>query len=340
MNAPEMTYLDPVAARSLASRVLRALGTPESVADQVAHSLILAQQMGHDSHGIVRLREYASFVERGLVVPDATPQVVRAAGAVRVIDGNHGWGQIACRLAVKEAVAVARETGCVTVTVRNANHVGRIGEYVEELAAANLVGLMWCNSDPCVAPFGGVERMLGTNPFAAAVPTMEQPVVVDFATAAIAEGKVRVAKVTEASIPSGAVIDSTGRESTDPNAFYDGGALRPFGQHKGYALSLLIELLGGGLSGGHPSVTDRYISGNGVVLIALDPTFFVEQSDFLRDTTEAVHAIRLSRAANPNQPVLVPGDIELNAAQQRSSELPVASEIWNDITNLLHELTR
>ncbi len=339
MTSSDIVMVAPAEARELALRVLQALGTGADAAAVVAGSLVSAQLAGHDSHGIVRLREYASFVDRGLAVPSASPEVVRASGAVRVIDGNRCWGQLACRLAVQEAESVAQSQGCAVVTIRNANHVGRIGEYVEQLADAGLVGMLWCNADPCVAPFGGVERMLGTNPFAAGVPTHGAPVVVDFATAAIAEGKVRVARATGADVSPGAIIDRDGRESTNPNAFYEGGALLPFGQHKGYALSLLIELLGGGLSGGHPSVTDRYVWGNGVVLIAMDPSFFVDPKDFLDDTTDAVRIITASRPADPLRPVMAPGDLERAWADEREQALPIAAAIWNDITALLEERT-
>lgn len=326
-----------VEAEVAAVDVLMKLGTPADRAAEVAHSLVLAQTVGHDSHGLVRLREYASFVDRGLVVPDAEPEVISSRGASIMIDGHHGWGQIAGQAAVAAGLERARELGVALVTVRNCNHVGRIGEYVDQIAEQGLIGMMWCNSDPCVAPFGGKERMLGTNPFAVSIPTTNEPVIVDFATASIAEGKLRVARAAGAEIASGSVVDKDGNPSTNPHDFYDGGALLPFGGHKGYGLSLAIELLGGALSGGHPSVNENYVSGNGVMLIVIDPDFFVGSEAFLADTTEATEVITASTPSTPSGKVLLPGDVERAHAARNGHQIAMSSAIWDDVSALRDE---
>ncbi|WP_167050574.1 Ldh family oxidoreductase [Salinibacterium sp. ZJ77] len=329
-----MTVAD---AEALATQILVSLGTPHAPAVEVARSLVLANVVGHESHGLVRLREYASFVERGRVIPDAAPRVISDRGAAVMIDGQHGWGQTAAHFAVGVAADRARELGAAVVTIRNCNHVGRIGEYVDELTRSGLVGIMWCNADPCVAPFGGAERMLGTNPFAVGVPTESEPVVVDFATASVAEGKLRVARASGTQAPPGAVVDRNGAATTDPNDFYNGGALLPFGAHKGYGLSLIVELIGGALSGGHPSVNADYIAGNGVVLIAIDPAFFVGADAFLADTTEATQKIAASRPAREGDRVLLPGDVERMQAQKNTATITMADAIWADVVALRDE---
>lgn len=324
-------------AEDLATQILVSLGTPLAGAQDVARSLVRANVVGHESHGLVRLREYASFVERGRVIPDAAPVIASNRGGAVMVDGQHGWGQIAAHFAVGVAAEKARELGVALVTIRNCNHVGRIGEYVDELTRAGLVGMMWCNADPCVAPFGGAERMLGTNPFAVAVPTQSEPVVVDFATAAVAEGKLRVARASGTQAPAGAVVDRNGAPTTDPNDFYEGGALLPFGEHKGYGLSLIVELIGGALSGGHPSVNDAYEAGNGVVLIAIDPEFFVGAEAFLADTAEATEKVAASRPAREGHRVLLPGDVERMQAQKNSATITMADAIWADVVALRDE---
>ncbi|MGM7679148.1 Ldh family oxidoreductase [Microbacterium sp. A94] len=337
MSQAENRTIAVADAEEAAVDILMKLGTPADRAAEVAHSLVLAQIVGHDSHGLVRLREYSSFVDRGLVVPDAEPEVISSRGAAIMIDGHHGWGQVASHAAVVAGVKRARELGVAVVTVRNCNHVGRIGEYVDQIAEQGLVGMMWCNSDPCVAPFGGAERMLGTNPFAVSVPTANEPVIVDFATASVAEGKLRVARAAEVEVAPGSVVDKDGQPSTNPNDFYNGGALLPFGAHKGYGLSLAIELLGGALSGGHPSVNESYVSGNGVVLIVVAPDFFVGSEAFLADTTEATEVITASTPSTPGGKVLLPGDVERAHAAKNVDQITMSSAIWDDVSAILAE---
>lgn len=321
-----------------ATDILRELGTPAAQAHDVAESLVEANRVGHESHGIVRLLEYSSFVERGVLDPAATPRIAHRSGAVTVVDGNHGWGQVAARFTADQAARAARDFGVGIATLRNGNHIGRIGEYVERMAADGIASIIWCNADPAVAPFGGKERMLGTNPFATGIPVEdENPFVMDIATATVAEGKLRVARAAGLSIEPGAVIDADGADSLDPNAFYDGGALRAFGGHKGYALSAFIEILGGALSGNHPSATSRYREGNGVVMIGIDPAAFAA-ADFAIDVRETVQALRDSAPAHSGTSVLIPGDIEASLRAERSVEVPITDKIWADVLSLREEL--
>lgn len=317
-----------------AARILQKVGTPQDDAISVADSLILAQEAGHASHGVIRLIEYTSFVKKGTVVPNARPTVISEKGATLAIDGHWGWGQIACKHALEIALQKIKEFGTVTITVKNVNHIGRLGEYVEKLAEQNLVSLMWCNSDPSVAAYGGKDRLFGTNPFAAGIPTSEKPVVIDFATAASAEGKLRVARANKQAIPTGMVIDKYGKDSTDPESFYAGGALLPFGGHKGYCMSLMIELLGGALSGGHPATSSRYSRGNGTVLVVIDPRFFVPENSFIQDIDESVGKIKGATPVDSSRPILMPGDVENAQRLQNQPQIVISKAIWESILDL------
>jgi uncharacterized oxidoreductase len=315
-------------------RILELNGTPSPYAFSVADSLIQAQEAGHASHGIIRLLEYSKFVETGLVIPDAAPSVIQESSSTFVIDGGWGWGQISCKLAVEMAIARAHDNGVMAFTVKSCNHIGRLGEYVELLAEKSLIGIMFCNSDPSVAAYGGKTRLLGTNPFAASIPTSGKPIVLDFATAASAEGKLRVARATGAKIKDGIVVDKDGKSSTDPETFYAGGALLPFGEHKGYGLSLLIELLGGALSGNHPGLSKNYKAGNGAVLIVLNPRNFQTYENFLTDIDETSEVIRHSAPVDPKSPILLPGDVENITREGNKAGILLDATIWESILDL------
>jgi uncharacterized oxidoreductase len=206
------------------------------------------------------------------------------------------------------------------------------------LAAKDLVSMMWCNADPSVAAYGGKDRLFGTNPWAAGIPSDDVPVVIDFATATSAEGKLRVARANGSSIPIGTVIDKEGRDSTNPQDFYDGGALLPFGGHKGYCMSLMIELLGGTLSGNHPSMNAGYSHGYGTVLLAIDPEKFFGGALFKAEISEATKKIRAATPVKAGQPVLVPGDVENNERKKNFPTLIISESIWSSVRELKSSL--
>jgi len=323
--------------RELGVKVLTDVGTPKDYAVIITDSLIGAQAVGHASHGVIRLLEYTESVNSGLVKADAKPVVTSETSSAVVIDACWGWGTIACRLAMQQVSAKARATGIAIGTIQNCNHIGRLGEYVDRLADENLIALMWCNGDASVAAYGGKERLFGTNPFAAGIPTSNESVVIDFATAASAEGKLRVARANGQSIPPDTIINANGKASQDPNDFYSGGALLPFGGHKGYCLTLMIELLGGALSQIHPNVNPKYINGFGTVLIVIDPEKLVPLDLFLSDVDQATSIYRATVPINPNQPVLIPGDIENQNRAKVKTELTVSTAVWDSLQELANK---
>lgn len=315
-------------------KILEKFGTPKNYADSVAESLVQAQEVGHASHGVIRLIEYTNSIEQKVIHPQAAPTIMQETDGTAVIDGHWGWGQIACKFAVEIGAAKAKKFGVCAIAINSCNHIGRLGEYMETLAAMDLISMMWCNADPAVAAFGGKNRLLGTNPLAVGIPSNDEPVVIDFATSSLAEGKLRVARANGSQIPLGALIDKDGKESINPDDFYDGGALLPFGGHKGYCMSLMIELLGGALSGNHPSMNAEYSHGYGTVLIAIDPEKFFGTSFFKNDISEATRAIRLTTPANSERPVLVPGDVERNERQKNLANIQISKAIWSSVQEL------
>jgi len=329
--------------RARAQAVLEAAGAPADLAQLVGHALVDANLMGHDSHGVIRLIEYTKLVHTGQIKPAARPTVLDAEGAdsataaVAHVDGAWGWGQAAAQLATSVAIERAGRFGLAAVTISHCNHVGRLGEYPERMARAGLIGIALCNAGASVTPFGGMKRLLGTNPIAMGLPRpgQQDPILVDLATAAVAEGKLRVARVKGEAVAPGLILDKHGQPSQDPQAFYDDGFILPFGGHKGYSLSVMVELLGGALSGAGPSSSAAFHGGNGVFMLALNIPAFLPPEQFESFVQELCANILSAPPAPGQGAVLLPGDPEWAARRQRQAhgiELPEAT--WGAIEAL------
>jgi LDH2 family malate/lactate/ureidoglycolate dehydrogenase len=325
----------------LARRILAAAGSPSETASIVAASLVLSNLKGVDSHGVMRVPEYVSHIESGRIVPAAAPHV-DGSGAVVRLDGGWCFGQLAAREAARLAGAIAHDTGSAVATVVHVHHVGRLGEYVELVAAEGLVALAFCNTGPAggrVVPHGGRRAVLATNPLAFAVPAGSRPpIVADFSTSAAAEGRVRLAYQNGLEVPEGWLVDADGHPTRDPGALYAGGALLPAGGHRGYALALLVELLGGALAGaGCSSVGDS--PGNGLVLLALDPAAWGEPATFLAGVDAVTEAVLGVEPAAGFDRVRLPGEPEAEVETRRRAEgIPVADPTWNELAGLAASL--
>lgn len=235
--------------------LFQALGSSDREARLIARHLVEANLQGHDSHGVGVVPMYAKAVESGGMRLNRALDVVLDAGGMLICDGGQGAGQVMAHEAMALGIARARETGSAVISLRNSHHIGRIGHWAEQCAAAGLVSVHFVNvaAGAYVAPFGGTKARLGTNPFAAGFPRPgEEPVIVDFATSRLAAGKVRVAYNKGLTLPDGALLDNEGRPTADPAALYTDppGSLVTFGEHKGFGLALACELLGAALVGG------------------------------------------------------------------------------------------
>ena len=346
---------------AFACAMLEAAGTPADLASDVAESLVEANLCGHDSHGVLRLPSYLGFSrkqksesrifnsifpeKRAVLLADKRPGL-----AIRRVDGGWGWGQPAARMATRTAIELAARTGVASVTVERCNHVGRLGEYVAMVAEAGLIGLATCNAGPAVAPFNGRERLFGTNPFAFAVPRTvgprgdgPAPIVVDFATSGVAEGKLQVAQSKGQLVAPGLIIDKDGMPSADPAAFYAGGALLPMGQHKGYGINVLADLLGGGLSGIGLACTPAYgegnRGGNGFIITVYNIADFVPVEHYVTQVNHLYARVRASRPAHGVDAVLVPGDPEWMSRERHMREgISIPDSIWQALRETAQEL--
>lgn len=317
--------------------LLCAVGTSQESAAVVADSLINANLAGHDSHGVLRLPSYLDGARLGHVVPSSSPRLVSESGAVAIIDAESGWGQPAMWLATRSAIARARTFGLGAAVVHNCYHIGRVAPYVEAVATETMVGMAMANAAPAVAPFGGRSRVMGTNPIAWAVPRAQglPPVCLDVATAGIAEGKLRVARARGLAVPEGNVVDVEGRPTTDPWDFYSGGALVPFGGHKGSGFSLLAQFIGRGLAGLDPSAYDGPRGVNGPFILAIDIARFTDPEVFRAQSEAQCEAITSAPPAEGVTSVMLPGQPELAVRASRERDgIPIPETTWNELVEL------
>ncbi|MFN8473107.1 MAG: Ldh family oxidoreductase [Anaerolineae bacterium] len=317
--------------RRLVTDILEAAGTPPDFAALVAGSLVEANLSGHDSHGVIRVSQYVDGIREGEIVPDARPSVVARYGATAQVDAGWGWGPPAALLAADTAIDLARQFGVAAVTVQRCNHIGRVGLYTGHIAEAGMAGIALANVRAWVAPYGGRERMMGTNPLSWAVPRApgQPPLVLDFATSVLAEGKVRVARDKGLPMPPGVVVDREGRPTQRPQDLYDGGALLPFGEYKGYGISVMIELLGGILSGLGPSALPGFPHGNGTLILAVNIPVFTPLDQFIEQTEAYAARLKASQPSEGSDGVLLPGEPEQMSQARRLAEgIPLPDQTW------------
>ncbi|TDR94032.1 malate/lactate/ureidoglycolate dehydrogenase [Enterovirga rhinocerotis] len=323
-----------------------AAGCSEDEAKAVATFLVDANLAGHDSHGVGRVPRYLHWMKEGTVRPGRTATLVADAGALSVMDGNFGFGATIGREAVLHGIEKAKAGGVAIVALRSSGHLGRIGQWAELALEHGIVSLHIVNAggSMLVAPFGGVDKRFSTAPIAFGFPLPgEPPVVLDFATSAVAEGKVMVASNGGKALPPDVLIDEDGRLSNDPATLYGPlvpgglrehqfgtGAIRAMGEHKGSGLALMCELLGGVLTGSGCAGPPRdQPFANGMVSIYMSPAHFGSEDAMARETRSYIDFVRSSRPAVPGQPVLLPGEPERIAQADRTANgVPIPREAW------------
>ncbi len=335
------THLIPVQRLQVAvQQVVRGFGSSEAEVQAVADNLIGANLSGHDSHGIGMLPRYAeAFLQGGLRV-NAHVSTLLDAGAMLRLDGNAGFGQVIGAEAMALGIARARAQGSCIIALGNSHHLGRIGAWAELAAAAGLVSMHFVNviARAVVAPHGGADARFGTNPFCAGVPlTGRDPVILDFATSMIAQGKTRVAYNKGELVAPGCLIDDQGRPTQEPrySVVPPIGALLTFGAHKGFGMAMMCELLGGALAAG---MTQRDDDGsqrrvlNGMFSVLVDPAMLADRAAF---EVEALGFIDWVKASPPREgfgPVQLAGEPERAWRAQRMAEgVPVDATTWQEI---------
>jgi uncharacterized oxidoreductase len=331
--------------RAVAATILGAAGAGRAEAVLVAEHLVGANLRGHDSHGIGMLPRYVGDMRSGRMSPNAPLRLLEDGGSFMRFSGDMGFGQRVGSDLVERLIARARTSGAVVATLRDSYHLGRIGAYAEQAIEAGLVSIHFVNvtgHPPAVAPFGGIETRFLTNPICIGFPgtATQPPFVADFATSAVALGKVRVAYNEGRELAVGLAIDAHGNPTTDAGAVVTTGgaaigALLPFGGHKGYCLMLAAELLAGVLAGGgtgRPERQGQHTIVNSMLSVVIDPARLAGE-DWLADEVNGFLAyVRSCRPADAAAPVLVPGDPERAMAARRLSRgIPVDATTWREL---------
>ena len=335
------------ALRGLIAASLETVRVPGDEAALTARLMVEANLTGHDTHGARQLPRYVGLIEDGKIAPGVPTDTVRESPTTAVLDANYNLGFVGASRATALAIEKCRQTGLAAVGVRNLNHVGRVGAYPEMIAAAGLVGLVTVNAQSrgiLVAPFGGLAARMGTNPFGAGFPNPAgPPIILDFATSAVAANKIRQAHSRGKSAGEGWMQRPDGTPTLDPTDFLEGLAVMlPLGRgqgHKGYALAVMVDLLSGVLAGSGTAVSQQKDLNNGTFVICIDPEAFCDRADYDRDVTALVEHLHASPVAEGAPGVMLPGEYEAHhRAEREIAGIELEPPVWEDIAACAHRL--
>jgi hydroxycarboxylate dehydrogenase B len=349
-----MIRVDVQALREFVRDIFAASGVDDDEARRIAHYLVIANLTGHDSHGVIRVPLYVKWMKEGGVVAGQRAKVIIDLPSLAVIDGGFGFGQTIAPQAVRIGMDKCHAHGVAVTALRNTGHIGRIGDWAEMAAAENLVCVHFVNAagSVLVAPFGGIERRVSTAPFCVGVPRLNgPPIVLDFATSIVAEGKVLVASRGGKRLPADALIGPDGQTSDDCTLLYgpfspDGprdhsagkGAIRAFGEHKGSGLALICELLGGALTGNGATKPNRRFS-NGMLSFYIDPSRIDPAPFFAEEVARYIGYFKSAKPADGFEAVQTPGEPEERCRIDRTADgVPLPRDAWAAICGTARDL--
>jgi len=338
-----MEYVKVLAkeARDFCVECFLKFGVPKEDAENIADHLVLANLRGVDSHGIIRVTYYTEGIRKGLVKPKSEISIVGESLGIALLDGGSGLGIPVATKATHLAIDKAKSLGVGVVGVRNLGHVGMLAYYVKKVVEHGFISFTCVNAPAIMAPWGGRERIFGTNPMCIGFPMDEgRAIILDMATSVMAHFKIRLAALRGEKIPEGVALDRQGRPTTDPKEAHD-GVLLPFGGYKGYGLALAIEVLTSALLGApqskdiplHPSTQ------GGFFILAIDVSRFRNYDEYKKDILHLVSVVKSCPLAEGVKEILIPGEIEEREAEKRLRDgTPLDAAIWKELVNLAKEL--
>lgn len=353
-SSPAYYRFDAAELHEFSSRVFQSYGVPPTDAQLAADVLAYSDQHGIDSHGVARLITYCDLLRIGSINPKPNLHLVRERSASGTVDGDNGLGLVIGPKALQIAQDKASECGSGSITVCNTNHFGAAGYYAVKALGEDQIAWVMTNTSPGVAPFWGIEKMLGTNPIAIAFPGMEEPpIVIDMSTSVVPYGKVEIAQRKGQEIPLGWAIDKTGKHTKHPLDMMEGGALLPLGAtkigsgHKGYCMAAMVDLLSATLSGanwgpfvppfaiGVESSDKRVGKGIGHFFSVWDIDGFREVDEFKQQVDLWIQTMRATPPQADQEAVLIPGDPERWAFEKRQKEgIPIIQAVLDQLQHI------
>jgi L-2-hydroxycarboxylate dehydrogenase (NAD+) len=319
--------------------ILKKMNVSDDDASIVADVTVDADLKGFSSHGIGRFPQYIKGLKAGTIDPDGEISIENETVSMALLNGNHKFGHVVTYTAMEIAIEKAKETGIGVVGVHNSNHFGVAGYYSDMAIIQDMVGIVVANTEPAVAPIGGKEPIIGTNPIAIGIPSNSHYVSVDMATSASARGKLLEAKRKGEKIPENVALDMDGNPTIDPEAALKGSIL-PFGAHKGYALSFMIEILAGPLV---RAAFGKQVTGTanpaemctkGDLILALDPSKFSNVETFKGEVDDFISEVKSSGN------VFIPGDMEVrNIKDRKENGIAIDKQLMEEIIEIADELS-
>jgi LDH2 family malate/lactate/ureidoglycolate dehydrogenase len=338
--------VDPALLIDIATRVYVGNGLPHDDAALFADTLVQADLWGHQSHGLLRLGWYCARLRSGAMKAVTHTSLPVDGGAIAVMDGGDGVGQVIAKRAVGEAVARAKKHGVGVVSIRNSNHFGTCMYFTRMGAEQGCITLLMSNAGPNMAPWGGLQKKIGTNPWSIAAPggnTIEGPVVMDMANSGVARGKIYLAGKRHEPIPDHWAIDVHGRPTTDPQKAIEGFIL-PMAGHKGYVMGVMVDILSGVLSGSqfldgvHGPYDPVNRSGAGHLLVALNVEAFMPLAEFRSRMDDYIANLKSVPLAEGHDQVFYPGEMERQAdARNRAKGLVLPRDTLAEVQRVADE---
>lgn len=335
-----MARIGIAAIEAVCAATFKHVGVPDDEAELITASIVYAHRRGKGTHGIGRLPIYVKKITGGVMSASTPLELVSDRRMIRVFDAGNGFGQVAGYRGMAIASERALEQGVGVVGIRNSNNFGTAGFIVEAALEKGMIGLVFANSAPAIAPTGSGEPLFGTNPMGLGLPVAEPktPIILDMATSAAARGKIRLAAKQGDRIPLGWALDAEGAPTDDPHEALK-GSMVPIGGAKGYGLSLMVDVLAGLLTGSGfagtvlPLASMAGNSGYGHLLIAMDPEAFMDRAEYDRKM-----AVLIERTKACGDGVLLPGEGSYIKSLSNERDVEVSSKQVEDVTALIKEL--
>jgi LDH2 family malate/lactate/ureidoglycolate dehydrogenase len=331
--------VSPTRLKEFCTSILEKHQIPENEAEVIADSLVDADLIGVKSHGVTKMKDYLNRLNQGIIERETKMEIIRENPTATLFHANNGWGQYAGKIAMDHAIEKAKQYGSATVGVSHSNHFGTASYFTRMAAEQNLIGIAMTNTSPVMVSWGSQEPTLGTNPLCIAVPTNQDPIILDMATSNVARGKINLAVKNGEDIPEGWAITENGEHTTDAKEALK-GYLLPLGP-KGSGLAMMIDILTGVMTGSlfgkdvprmYDDAEPQHI---GHLFIVIDPESFLDIDEFKAKMDERIEQTRQSTPAKGVDRVHMPGDMEnLNRNRQLQEGLELSEAIFKELKEL------